>query len=99
MFNWQAIEHNFKKQLGFQETSKQAGSNTQEVEAKLNQGGHWPCEGASCLGWWLRGGGHQAGVAPVKKLDQLTAGGPHGKEGGGDGEREQGKWVKELRRV
>ena len=47
------IEHNFKKQLGFQETSKQAGSNTQEVEEKLNQGGHWPCEGASCLGWWL----------------------------------------------
>ena len=35
----------------------------------------------------------------MKKLDQLTAGGPHGKEGGGDGEREQGKWVKELRRV
>ena len=50
---WQAIEHNLKKHLGFQETSKQAGSNTQEVEEKLNQGGH--CEGAiaSCLGWWL----------------------------------------------
>ena len=41
---------------------------------------------------WLLGGLEQArGVAPVEKLDQLMAGGPHGRGGGADGESEQGK--------
>ena len=44
------------------------------------------------LGWFLGGLEQQAGeVAPVEKLDQLTAGGPHGRGGGAHGESEQGK--------
>ena len=46
----------------------------------------------TCWGWLLGGLNEQAGgVAPVEKLDQLTAGGPHGRGGGAHGESEQGK--------